>query len=257
MITGFEDRASVAASGGRAQIQHLKRDGPGWLSSALLHGLALALILALMRERPEPGQSTTPFVPVTIVPSGGSSNAPRTGENAAPLRSNLPAISPRQAPSRAPSHAGVSRKTPPKDELDAKLEDLSKLTQQQSGSLPSAKDFAATEPGEAGEGEGEAGPYGVRDLVRAQVLRRWSLNLATLGARNFIVPIRVEITRAGRVLKAEIVDQERFRTDKVYRDIALSARNAVILSSPLTLPTGNYGAVFNMIVLLNPRDTQK
>jgi len=240
-----------------SQVAQLRRDAPGWLTSALLHGLALAMILLLMNEPPRSGQSGTRFVPVTLVAFGGSSGSPRAGKNVAPLKSSASTPSHREASVRKPSRVGISRKITPNDQLDAKLENLSKLTQLQSVGLPSVNDFAASESGEGGEGKGEGGPYGVRDLVRAQVLRRWSLNLETLGARNFNIPIRVKLTPTGRVLKAEIVDHERFRRDKIYRDIAISARNAVVLSSPLTLPSGRYEDVFQMIVLLNPMDTQK
>ena len=40
-------------------------------------------------------------------------------------------------------------------------------------------------------------------------------------------------------------------------EIALSAKNAVILSSPLTLPDGRYTDTFTLTLLLNPRETQQ
>jgi hypothetical protein len=238
-------------------VVRLREKAPGWAASVLVHAILFALFLMLLKHEQPMGQNGMRFVPVTLVPSGGQSNSPRAGNNAAPLKSVQPTIARREAVVRHPVHLGVAPKVAPKDEMEAKLENLSKLTQPQSGSLPSAQDFAATEPGEGGEGAGQGGPYGVRDLVRAQVLRRWSLNLETLGGRDFSIPIRVELKRNGTVLKAEIVDQERFRKDKIYRDVAISARNAVLLSSPLVLPAGRYADEFQMIVLLNPRDTQK
>ena len=86
---------------------------------------------------------------------------------------------------------------------------------------------------------GRKGPFSVKDYIRAQVERRWNLDLATLGDSDFSVPIHVEMTSAGVVLKAEIVDFAR-TTDPAYREVAVSARNAVLLSSPLSLPAGHY-----------------
>jgi hypothetical protein len=229
----------------------------GWLASLVLHGLALALLFMLLNPRGQPGAELAHFVPITIVTSGGESNAPRAGENAAPLKAPAPTPQHREASIRTPVHVGIAPQVTPKDQMEAKLENLSKLAQPQSGSLPSARNFAAAEPGEGGTGEGQLGAYGVRDLVRAQVLRRWSLDLSILGGRNFSIPIRVELTRRGGVLKAEIVDQQRFRTDHAYHELALSAKNAVILSSPLTLPDGRYADTFTLTLLLNPRETQQ
>ena len=45
-------------------------------------------------------------------------------------------------------------------------------------------------------------------------------------------PIQVEITKAGVVRKAEVLDTKS-ADDPLYREVALSARNAVLLSSPL------------------------
>ena len=89
---------------------------------------------------------------------------------------------------------------------------------------------------------GDRALYSVKDYVRAQVERRWSLNLAKLAGRNFTIPIRVVMKRDGTIVSAEIVEEARTKTDAPYRDIALSARNAVILSSPIALPPGDLPA---------------
>ncbi len=94
----------------------------------------------------------------------------------------------------------------------------------------------------------------MRDFVRQQVVRHWSLDLHVLGARSFQIAIHVVMTRTGTIEKAEIVDMQRYRTDAVFRDIALSARNAVLLSSPVPLPVGNYPEVMDMTFNFNPRD---
>ena len=100
---------------------------------------------------------------------------------------------------------------------------------------------------------GRQGPFSVKDYVRAQVERRWNFDLANLGSNDFAVPIHVEITNAGVVLKADIVNSPR-TNDPMYREVAVSARNAVLLSSPISLPGGHYDHVMDMVLDLNPRD---
>ena len=228
----------------------------GWLASLLLHAIALGLAFVVLKPQ-LPGVDHLHLVPVTLVTSGGDSSAPRSGSNAAPIKASNIAPEKRVANVRRPFHVDVVPKAAPQDAMEAKLNSLSQLTQPQSGSVAAAPNFAATEPGEGGEGEGQLGAYGVRDLVRAQVLRRWSLDLTTLGTRNFNIAIRVQMTNRGEVLKAEVVDLARFRTDPIFHEIALSAKNAVILSSPLTLPEGRNADTFAVTLLLNPRETQQ
>jgi hypothetical protein len=72
-----------------------------------------------------------------------------------------------------------------------------------------------------------------------------------LGNKAFSVLIRVEITGAGVVTKADIVRDSRFASDKVYQAMAQSARNAVLLSSPFALPSGHYSDVMELTLSLN------
>jgi hypothetical protein len=55
------------------------------------------------------------------------------------------------------------------------------------------------------------------------------------------------------VLSAEIVERERSQFDRAYHSVALSARNAVLLSSPLALPAGQYRDVIELTLDLDPR----
>src|SRR5262245_26123064 len=43
--------------------------------------------------------------------------------------------------------------------------------------------------------------------------------------------------------------------DPHYDEVAISARNAVLASSPLALPAGQYDDVMDMLIYMNPRDT--
>jgi hypothetical protein len=78
-----------------------------------------------------------------------------------------------------------------------------------------------------------------------------------LGERELTVVIHMVLERDGTVIMAEIVDGGRGKNDDVYRSIALSARNAVLLSSPLTLPAGITDEMRDLTVSFNTRDTQR
>jgi hypothetical protein len=59
------------------------------------------------------------------------------------------------------------------------------------------------------------------------------------------------------VLEADVVDTQRYKTDSTFRWIALSAKNALILSSPLTLPPDMDRNNLELTLKLNPRDTMQ
>jgi hypothetical protein len=65
------------------------------------------------------------------------------------------------------------------------------------------------------------------------------------------------MTNRGVITVSEIVDKARYATDPIYHEIALSARNAVTLSSPIPLPPGTYQPVMSFVLNLNPRDTNR
>ena len=101
---------------------------------------------------------------------------------------------------------------------------------------------------------GSNATYSVRDYIRNQAERRWSLNLRRLGAHNYSVSIHIELRPNGIIDKVEIVDKARFASEATYRDIAISARNAVLLSSPIRLPAGQLEMPMNFTLRLNPKD---
>ena len=94
----------------------------------------------------------------------------------------------------------------------------------------------------------------LRDFIRDQVERHWSLNLASLEQNEFSIPVRIQITNSGTVLKAEIISTAH-SADPVYQEIASSARNAVLSASPLSLPPGHYQNVTELVLYLSPRET--
>jgi hypothetical protein len=53
----------------------------------------------------------------------------------------------------------------------------------------------------------------------------------------------------------EIADLSRHKNDAAWRDIAIAARNAVLLSSPFQLPASLEGKGLDFTLTLDPHDT--
>jgi len=230
----------------RSQAQPEGRDGyraAGFAGSAVLHGLALCVVLMVAQHGMQTARSGLLSVPVEIALPNPEL---RAGEKSV--------VSPQQLPApdfTASIHRGGDGKSATA-EFDAKLQTLAKLRQPDAVTEPGT----AASPASALDDDatpGQQALYNVRDLLRAQVERRWNLDLALLGHDQFSVPIHVEITEDGVVTKAEIVDNAR-SVDPVYRAIAASARNAVLLASPLALPPGHYRGTLDLVLNLDPRD---
>ena len=72
-------------------------------------------------------------------------------------------------------------------------------------------------------------------------------------ARSLAAADRVVSGRRGKRVAPRVEENGRVLL-AAYRSIALSARNAVLLSSPILLPNGAYDDVIDMVLNLNPRD---
>lgn len=228
--------------------------GTGIAGSAFLHGLALLFLLLLIRQGRHEQPSSFRVVPVDMVVLGEETASP-----AQPQKALVPQQRSAPRPKYNPIPQGVApRKTKPlPDELEFKLRSLSKLRAPTSDTRVEEDDSGASNVSAESDGaaRGPRATYSLRDYIRAQVERRWSLNLASLSDHDIAIPIRIEITKDGVVNEAEIVDSARAAVDKAYRNVAISARNAVLLSSPFTLPAGHYESVMTVTLLLNPKDT--
>ena len=252
MFQDLSRRLRIAAVQFRTRHDGLVQVGPGVAGSLLLHGLALVLILLLfVRSAEQISQKQPPFLPVDVVQLGDETTAPPAPNHAA-----VPQQKAMKGPAGAPKpEAYAPNKTKaPKDELEVQLKNLSKLRQPDSDLKieNGASDEMATSNGAA---SGAVTAYSVRDYIRAQILRRWVFDFSTLGNRDISIPLRVSLTGRGVVIVAEIMDHHRYVTDKVYRDVALSARNAVLLSAPFRLPEGAPKDGIDFTLDLNPRDT--
>jgi hypothetical protein len=218
-----------------------------WIvGSAILHALILPPLLLSTR----PGQPAV-IIPLDIVVLADQTAGPQQPDSAiVPLQEAGAPATPTAPP------VGVTPSRKPPDELDIKLHALAELRQPSVDTHLSKKDLGLARQSAMSE-EAEPGSYptyAVRDFIRAQVERRWGLDLRTLGDSNYSVLIRVEMTSTGAVTKAEIADTARFNSDTTYRAIALSARNAVLLSSPFVLPGGPYSDRMVFTLSLNTKE---
>jgi hypothetical protein len=232
------DRATIADASRERQPAN---SAWGLLGSTVLHSLMLLPIILMLDS-----QAITKIIPLDVIVVGDQAGEPPSPERMfAPQRQAGSESAPAATPAIAPPE-------PHPDELELKLQRLAKL--RQSGSDPNASQSAASPSRVAPMSDAVNGPRAVGDFIRAQVERRWGPDLAALGNRAFSVVIHVEITGAGVVRRADIVPDSRFASDQAYQDIARSARNAVLLSSPLTLPPGRYADVMELTLNLDTRD---
>ncbi|HSZ74690.1 MAG TPA: hypothetical protein VK779_07715 [Rhizomicrobium sp.] len=251
---------SIAAGPPHTRKKYLQEDGASFIGSVLLHILAAIVVLFLLSKTGLPSSHTvTRFLPVEIVQLDND----KDGDTASPPEQHRSLVFQQQSfhvpvpVSASPRPVGETpqKMRPPVDELQTKLQSLAKLRQPDTPLVPlESSPQASTDSTSPDAAAGDEASYGVKDLIRAQVERRWLLDLALLGKRDFRVPIHVEVTRDGKVLLAEIVDKRRYNSDAAYREIALSAHNAVILSSPFALPPNYYKDVTDITLNLDPRD---
>lgn len=219
--------------------QGWQKNRAGWIGSALLHAAFLGLILFWSLAHPARSVAPLKAILIDLVKAPALVSAAPGGTAA--LRAP-----PRQAV--APKRVGESPAAvkPPTDDVEARIQALANLRQAQGPLL-------ATDNGGAGYGRGAGDGYALADFVRAQILRKWWPALESDAARGTPVAIKLKLDRAGVISDIRIVDQQRFATDKQFRGMALSARNAAMLASPIPLPPGKYDAVTEVSITLDPR----
>jgi hypothetical protein len=223
---------------------------PGVVGSLALHGLGAVIILLMLLNRAQHGPEPLPhWVPVDLVALGETTTAPP-----APDHALTPQEKAMRGPQSAPKFEGVrpNGARPPPDSLEARLKTFAQLRQPDSDLkiANGASDVTATSDG----AEGPAA-YGMRDYIRAQVLRRWDFNLAQLGKRRMTIALHIVLNGHGAVRRVEIADLSRHKKDTAWRNIAIAARNAVLLSAPFKLPPSLEGKGLDLTLTLNPHDT--
>ena len=168
------------------------------------------------------------------------------------------AVAVNKAKKYTPPPARPRQPPAPTDDLSRKLQALA-LLQQPSPPLkadPQRQNGAGISnatTGSANAAPGKSAAYSVKDFIRAQVERRWNLSGDMVQADDWRISIHITLRRDGSVTLAEIVDDPRLRTSRAFRDFAYSARDAVILSSPLAIPPGAYDIARDIVIDFDPR----
>jgi hypothetical protein len=221
------------------------------LLSLLLHGLLLLLALWYLAHRPIIDQTQLRAFPVELVIGGTMS------QGASPTQAARLQVAPPH-PESTPVPQGVRPNAIKdlEDELSAKLRAMAQL-KTPDAALPNADNSAASHDavandGGGGDGTGE-GNYALKDFIRAQILRRWLPDLSIPGARDMPVLVRIRLLKNGVIDDVTIVDQQRFHDDRVFRNMALSARDAALLASPIQIPGVKYEKTQTLTINLDPK----
>jgi len=257
--------------------------GAALLCSLCLHAaIALLIILGLPGLLKAPAE-TPMVVPVDLVQFGDKTEAPAAEQKAqvpqeqasetatvdAPEAVPVPqSPPPAPAPDVPTSREGAKPEPrtathPPKppapvDELAARLQALARLHQPAAHAPPAPRQQDGTGTSNVtastDAARGPQASYSVKDFLRAQIERHWTMEQAVAHIPNAVVLIHLGVSRDGKVTFAEVVPDPRYRTDDALRELAYSARNAVLMSSPLTLPPGRYEEVRDITLDFRPRD---
>ena len=97
-------------------------------------------------------------------------------------------------------------------------------------------------------------PIGIDDIDRIhQHLRKcWQPPLGAAGNDTLIVDIIVSLDKSGMVLKADIKNESRFKSDSHFKAAAIAARRAIVECSPLPIPPEKYEQFKVFIYGFNP-----
>jgi hypothetical protein len=244
----------TANSAWTAARRYAQENGAGLVGSALLHGAILLLFLLMLSARAS-HTITAPekFFTVDLVQLGEKTQSPSAAQTAPVPKQRSAPVPVKETTSPTPPERTAPHKTRdiPLDNFAAKLNALAHM-RQNNAHLPALNNAEGSDADAARGDPGDEATYAVKDFIRAQVQRKWSVDFS-LGRDNTVL-IHLQMTKDGRVIFAKIVDQQRYKTDAAWREVALSARNAVLLSSPFSLPAGHYKAVMDMTLRFDPKD---
>lgn len=225
------------------QARQIREQWGGIALSVLLHGVLVLGLIWYLANRPGLEETMFRALPVDLV-IGGS-----MGQGSAAPSARMQVTRPQadSAPRTIATRPDSIRA--PVDPMTARLQALAQLRGADTA-LPNADAGGASGSGGAGGGDGN---YALKDFIRAQILRRWLPDLGIAGARNLPVVVEIRLLRSGVIDDVRIVDQMRFNNDGAFRNMALSARNAALLASPIQLPPGRYDRVTVLNIDLDPK----
>ena len=93
--------------------------------------------------------------------------------------------------------------------------------------------------GTADEGFGNGSvTEGDAENISSQIYPHWAVPSGVKDAENFVIEIKVNLKDNGEVIPSgiEILDQQRYKSDHIFRAAADSARRAILEASPLSIP---------------------
>ena len=79
---------------------------------------------------------------------------------------------------------------------------------------------------------------GDAETISSQIYPHWAVPSGIKDAENFVIEIKVNLKDNGEVIPSsvEILDQQRYKSDHIFRAAADSARRAILEASPLSIP---------------------
>ena len=224
---------------------------PALLCSFVLHGAVLALLL-LWPSAPvlAPPPMIALIIDLVESPASGkdaaqSADAPTAAasEPAPTQRTETPPVSPTAKGDAAPAAQQAAAPT---------LGDLLR------GAEAAHRGPSSPASGSGGVGVmdtedmGGTGTISLKDFLRVRIERRWQIDPS---APNVLVSVRLMIAADGSVMSAEPVNDG--GPDKVMHALAISARNAALLASPLQFPRGTFAITGEMIIDLSTREARR
>lgn len=226
-----------------SQVRQLRERWGGIAFSLLLHGAMLLAALWYLAHRPEMQRTMFRTLPVELVIGGA------LGQGSATPAVRMQVARPR--PDSAPVRSGTNpdSRREPVDAMSARLQALAQL-KTPDAMLPNADTSGAPNSGGAGGGEGN---YALKDFIRTQILRRWLPDLSISGGRAMPVALRIRLSRTGVIDEVTVVDQALFHSDGAFRNMALSARNAALLASPIQIPGIQFEKTQILTIVLEPK----
>jgi outer membrane biosynthesis protein TonB len=254
----------------------------GYALSVMLHVTVIAMAWTGMpflgRELPEESPLIIDLVPIAEITAAAPRLAPEpeidpepTPQTPKPVQTGAPppskamppppenAVSPPKQIAEVPPPKVKPRpkpKPPPTKEddiaflnrlvkdLDKKDTAKPKLEAQPNESLQPTNNFART--------FSDAPTMSELDAIRRHIESHWRIDPGKEGVDELSVEIKINVSMDGTVQTAQIMDTPRYMMDNTFRTFANSARNAVLVASPLPINPNNADAFREMILAFSP-----
>jgi hypothetical protein len=226
----------------------------GLICSLLLHGTVIFLLCRA--SLPPPLLPPKPVeIPIDLVSIADQTSLPAASQPAVRPQSQARETAKNPRPSAVPAPKPPAAAADP---LSQKLQRLAQWEEPKSvkPASPAAQDGPGLSNVTASPNRGAAGNdarYSIKDYVRAQIEKRWVVPTVALERNDWVIRLDLQITADGRIAKVQILDDPRLQEDRDFRSFAFSVRNAALLSSPFSLPTG----AVELVLDFNPRQVQQ